>query len=195
LDEERQKIREAASKQAQEQSELKIAERDHKIEAMGRQLQQMQRRLEQGSQQTQGEVQEIALEQLLTAEFPNDVIEPVAKGTPGADVLQHVFDGNGRECGVILWESKRTKRWNDQWIGTAIEDQQQAKAGCACIVTATMPAECDHFGEFNGVWVASWSCVRSVAMALRSVVLEAAQARRAMDGQHGREASLQQTLE
>lgn len=186
IDEERKAIREAALKQADEQVALKVAERDQKIEALAKQLHEAQRRLEQGSQQTQGDVQEIALESLLTEAFPNDVIERVGKGANGGDLLQHVFDHNGRECGVILWESKRTKRWDGNWIGKAIADQQQAQATCVCIVTATMPDGADHITECNNVWVASWSCARSAALALRRVLIEAGQARRAADGQHGK---------
>jgi hypothetical protein len=186
LDEERQKIRDAAMHQANEQNELKIAERDQMIEAMGKQVKELQRRLEQGSQQTQGEVQEIALQQLLSAEFPNDVIEEVAKGANGADLLHHVFDSIGRECGVILWESKRTKNWSDKWLSKAIDDQQVAKANLACIVTAAMPPSCEYFTDKSGVWVTSWACARNVAMALRCTLLEAAQVRRAVDGQQGK---------
>jgi hypothetical protein len=186
LDEERKSIREAALKENDEQSALKLAERDHKIEALARQLQEAQRKLEQGSQQTQGDVQEVALESLLAETFPNDVIERVGKGANGGDLLHHVFDHNGRECGTILWESKRTKRWDGGWIGKAIADQQEAKATCVCIVTAAMPDGADHIGECSNVWISSWKCARSAALALRRVLIEASQARRATDGQHSK---------
>jgi len=184
IDEERQKVREAALKQGQEEASLKIAERDQKITALGEQLRETQRKLEQGSQQTQGETLENALESLLKQEFPCDVIEPVAKGTKGGDILQHVFDSNGRETGIILWESKRTKHWQDKWVGKAIDDQQEAKATCTCIVTTAMPDKIEYIGEISGVWVASWACARSAAVAIRRVLIEAALARVATEGQH-----------
>jgi hypothetical protein len=186
IDQERQRIRDDARKQTQEEDNLKIAEERQKSESLRKQLQELQRRLEQGSQQTQGEVQEIALESLLGEAFLNDVIEPVAKGIRGGDALHHVFDHNGRECGTILWESKRTKNWSDQWLSKVIDDQQQAKASCACIVSSAIPSTFEHFGEINGVWVTSWPCVRSAAVALRAMLIEAAQSRRAIDGQHGK---------
>lgn len=186
LDEERKTIRESALRQAEEQNQLKLADREHQIEALRRQIDELQRKAEQGSQQMQGEVLEIALENLLSEQFPCDVIEPVAKGVRGGDVVHHVFDGGGRECGTILWESKRTKTWSDKWLGKAIDDQQQVKASCACIVSTALPAAVPYFGEISGVWIASWPCARSAALALRSVLIESAQARLAADGQHGK---------
>ncbi|MGI9455602.1 MAG: DUF2130 domain-containing protein [Aeoliella sp.] len=186
MDQERQKVREAALKQAQEQQQLKQAENDHMIESLRKQIDELKRKAEQGSQQVQGEVQEIALENLLTELFPGDVIDPVAKGVKGADVVQHVFDVNGRECGSILWESKRTKNWSDKWLSKAIDDQQDAKTSCACIVSAALPETIPYFGEVNGVWVASWPCAGSAAMAIRRALIETSQARLATEGQHGK---------
>ncbi len=184
LDEERQKIRATALSQAQEQNQLKLAEKEQTIDSMRKKIDELVLKAEQGSQQLQGEVQELALESMLPSEFPGDVIQPVAKGVKGADVLHHVFDKTGRECGTILWESKRTKNWSDKWLSKVIDDQQEAKASCACIVTAAMPESVRYFEELNGVWVASWSCARSVAIALRRVLIESARARRATEGQH-----------
>lgn len=186
LDAERKKIREATLKQAEEQNQLKLAEREQQIDMLRRQIDDLKRKAEQGSQQAQGEVLEIALENLLLEQFPSDDIEPVAKGARGADVIQHVFDGNGRPCGSILWEAKRTKTWSDKWLGKAIDDQQDAKTSCACIVSSALPESVPYFGEISGVWIASWPCARSAAMALRRVLIESAQARLATEGQHGK---------
>ena len=186
LDEERKKIRTKALAQAAEENQLKLAEKDLAIESMKKKIDELRQKAEQGSQQIQGEVQELALEALLPAEFPGDVIKPVGKGVRGADVLQQVYDTTGRECGSILWESKRTKNWQDGWLTKLMDDQQEAKASCVCIVSSALPAEVQHFGEVNGVWVASWTCVRSAAMALRHALIETARARRATEGQHGK---------
>ena len=186
VDEERKKIRTAALTQAQEQNQLKLAEKDLAIDSMRKKIDELVLKAEQGSQQIQGEVQELALESMLPAEFPGDVIKPVAKGVKGADVLQHVYDKSGRDCGTILWESKRTKTWSDKWLSKVIDDQQEAKASCVCIVTAAMPDSVQYFEEINGVWVASWSCAKSMAIALRRILIESARARRATEGQHGK---------
>ncbi len=186
MDEERKTIRAEAMAQALEQNQLKQAEKDHIIDGLKKRIDELQLNAEQGSQQIQGEVQEIALENMLAAEFPCDVIKPVGKGANGADAVQHVFDSNGRECGTILWESKRTKTWQDRWLSKVIDDQQEAKATVACIVSGAMPTDVRHFEEMNGVWVTSWSCARSVAIALRRVLIESALARQATEGQHGK---------
>ncbi len=186
LDEERKKIRQSALAQAAEESQLKLAEKDLAIESMKKKIDELKQKAEQGSQQVQGEVQELALEAMLPAEFPGDVIKPVGKGVRGADVLQQVYDASGRDCGSILWESKRTKNWSDGWLNKLMDDQQEAKASCACIVSSAMPDDVRYFEELNGVWVASWSCVRSVAIALRHALIETARARRATEGQHGK---------
>jgi len=186
LDEERSVIRADALKRADELAALKIAERDQKIDALANQLKEAQRKLEQGSQQTQGDVQEVALEGMLSSMFPSDVIERVGKGEKGGDILHHVFDANGRECGVILWESKRTKAWNGDWVGKAIDDQQAVKATAVCIVSAALPPGIEHLDQKSGIWITSWSCVRLVAGLLRHGLLEVSQARAATDGQHSK---------
>jgi len=186
LDEERKKIRQDALARAHEENQLKQAEKQQVIDSLLKKIDDLKQKAEQGSQQIQGEVQELALEELLPELFPGDVIEPVAKGVRGADVLQHVHDHNGRECGTILWESKRTKNWSDKWLSKVCDDQQEAKASCACIVSAAMPESVQHFGEIGDVWIANFSCVRSVAVAIRRVLTETAQARRATEGQQGK---------
>ncbi|MCG8448755.1 MAG: DUF2130 domain-containing protein [Pirellulales bacterium] len=186
LDEEGKRIRDVALKESQEQYDLKLAEADLKNKGLLKQIEELKQKAEQGSQQIQGEVLEIALEEMLASEFPSDVVEPVAKGVKGADVLHHVFDQHGRECGVILWESKRTKRWDNKWLNKIVDDQQDAKATCACVVSTVVPDSIEYLGEINGVWVANWSCARSAAVALRRVILESAQFRRAADGQQSK---------
>ncbi len=183
LEQERKAIREVALKQAEEQGQLKRAEDKLMIESLRKQIDDLQRKAEQGSQQLQGEAQEIVLQDLLLSLFPTDVIEEVGKGVRGADVIQRVIDSNGRECGAILWESKRTKNWSEQWLSKAIDDQQAAKAACACIVSSVIPASLQHFGELNGVWVASWPCARSIATVLRRVLIETNRARIVSAGQ------------
>jgi hypothetical protein len=183
IEQERKLIREAALKQADEQSQLKRAEDKLVIESLRKKIEDLQRKAEQGSQQLQGEAQEIVLQSLLLSLFPGDIIEEVSQGARGADLIQRVIDSNGRECGAILWESKNTKNWSDQWLSKAIDDQQSAKTSCACIVSQAVPKSIQHFGEMNGVWVASWSCARSVATVLRRVLVETTQARIASAGQ------------
>jgi hypothetical protein len=108
--------REKAKKEAEDELKLKVMEKDQTITAMQKQIEDLKRRAEQGSQQLQGEVQELELEALLTAKFPRDTIQPVPKGEFGGDVLQRVVGPLNQICGTILWESKRTKNWSDGWL-------------------------------------------------------------------------------
>jgi len=116
IDAERQKIIQKTSKEFEETHRLKDAEKDKQLDDMKRQIDELKRKAEQGSQQMQGEVLELELEESLKEEFPFDVIEPVAKGVKGGDIIQTVKTQSGRICGKILWETKRTKNWSESWI-------------------------------------------------------------------------------
>jgi hypothetical protein len=175
--------REKAKKEAEEELKLKVMEKDQTITAMQRQIEDLKRRAEQGSQQLQGEVQELELEALLTARFPGDTIQPVAKGEFGGDVLHRVIGRSGQTCGTILWESKRTKNWSDGWLPKLREDQRAAKAEIAVIISQVLPKEIETFGFVDGVWVAHPKVAYPLALSLRQTLLEIALVRQASDGQ------------
>jgi hypothetical protein len=175
--------RDKAKKEAEEELKLKVMEKDQTITAMQRQIEDLKRRAEQGSQQLQGEVQELELEALLTAKFPRDTIQPVAKGEFGGDVLHRVFGPTNQICGTILWESKRTKNWSDGWLPKLREDQRAAKAEIAVIISQALPKEVETFGFIDGVWVADPKVALPVAMSLRQTLIEVACARQASEGQ------------
>jgi hypothetical protein len=138
---------------------------------------------EQGSQQLQGEVQELHLESILRAKFPRDNIEPVPKGEYGGDILHRVLGPTGQVCGTILWESKRTKNWSDGWLSKLREDQRAAKAEIAVIVSQALPKNVEIFDLTDGVWITEPRCLVPIAVALRQSLLELAAARQATDGQ------------
>jgi hypothetical protein len=175
--------REKAKKEAEEELKLKVMEKDQTITAMQKQIEELKRRAEQGSQQLQGEVQELELESLLAAKFPRDTIQPVPKGEFGGDVLHRVFGPANQVCGTILWESKRTKNWSDGWLVKLREDQRAAKAEIAVIVSQALPKDIDTFGFLDGVWVADPKVVLPVAMSLRHTLIEVACTRQASEGQ------------
>lgn len=131
--------RDQARKETEEQMRLKVMEKEQTITAMQRQIEDLKRRAEQGSQQLQGEVQELELEALLRAKFPLDTIDPVPKGEHGGDALHRVMGPLGQTCGTILWESKRTKGWSDGWLPKLRDDQRAAKAEVAVIVSQVLP--------------------------------------------------------
>ena len=175
--------RDKAKKEAEDELKFKVMEKDQTITAMQRQIEELKRRAEQGSQQLQGEVQELELEALLTAKFPRDTIQPVPKGEFGGDVLQRVVGPLNQICGTILWETKRTKNWSDGWLPKLREDQRTAKAEIAIIISQALPKEVDTFGFIDGVWVADPKVALPVALSLRQSLIEVAAARQASEGQ------------
>ena len=175
--------REQAKKEVEDALKFKVMEKEQTISSMQKQIEELKRRAEQGSQQLQGEVQELELESVLSAKFPLDQIHPVPKGEFGGDVLQHVAGPFGQACGAILWESKRTKNWSDGWLVKLREDQRQAKAELAVIVSQTLPKDVDTFDLIDGVWVVHPKAALPVAMALRHSLMEVAAARQAGEGQ------------
>ncbi len=184
--EELKKVREQALKEMDEQHRLKLLEKEQQVEALRRQIEDLKRSAEQGSQQMQGEVLEVALEELLKNLFPTDAIEPVAKGIRGADVIQRVYDEGGMDCGLILWESKRTRHWSKEWLPKLRDDLRVVKASRSVLVSEQLPEHIRHFGQVDGVWVVNWGCVHPVAMALREGLIAVARGRRAMEGQHSK---------
>ena len=145
--------RQQAKKEAEDEQKLKVMEKEHTIAAMQKQIEELKRRAEQGSQQLQGEVQELELENILRGKFPFDLIDPVPKGDFGGDVLHRVISSGGQSSGTILWESKRTKNWSDTWLTKLREDQRTAKAEIAVIVSQILPKGVENFDMVDGVWV------------------------------------------
>lgn len=172
-----------ARKEAEEQLKLKVMEKEQTITSMQKQIEELKRKAEQGSQQLQGEVQELELESLLKAKFPHDNIIPVPKGEHGGDVLQCVVGPLGLACGTIIWESKRTKNRSDGWLAKLREDQRTAKAEIAVIVSQTLPKEIETFDLVDGVWVTHPRAALPVALSLRQSLIEIAAARQASEGQ------------
>ncbi len=162
---------------------LKVAEKEEQISGMQRQIEDLKRRAEQGSQQLQGEVLELELESLLRAKFPTDVFEPVPKGEFGGDIVHRVIGPSNQLCGTILWESKRTKNWSDGWLAKLRGDQRAAKADIALMVTSVLPKNTSSFDLVDGVWVTEANCAIPVAIALRQSLIQLSGARQAAQGQ------------
>jgi hypothetical protein len=167
LDEERKKIEENASKKATDAKQAEIDQLKKQVSDATKAKDELARKLEQGSQQTQGEVLELALEELLKSEFIHDDITPVPKGKNGADVVQTVKTKAGIECGKIIWESKNTKAWSEGWIQKLKDDQRLVKAEIAVIVSTVLPEGVVGIVQRDGVWVCDIKLAISIATALR----------------------------
>ena len=182
IDSERASIYSEASRKAGEEYQLKDKDKDKKIADLIKQLDEAKRRAEQGSQQAQGEVLEIELEQMLKSTFPYDIIEPVPKGIKGADVLQKVNNPMGQYCGTIIWESKRTKGWSDGWIDKLKDDQREVKADIAVLMSIVLPKEINGFSQVKGVWVTNLPLAVALAVALRANLIEVASVKQSTVG-------------
>lgn len=172
LNAERGTLLETITKQEEEKNALKLKEFQKQIEDQKKLIDEMQRKAEQGSMQLQGEVQELALEELLKSTFPFDVIEEVGKGVKGADCMQIIRNSMGSECGKIIYESKRTKAFTNEWIEKLKSDMRAQQADIAVIVTETMPKDMDRFGMKDGVWICSFGELKSLAFVLRDSLIK-----------------------
>lgn len=139
------------SKQYADENELKFREKDDKIAEMQKQIAELHRRIEVGSQQAQGEAQELAIEEFLRVKFPLDTITPIGKGVNGADCEQEIMDANFGKCGKILYESKRTKNWSGEWIAKFKKDMTEARADTGILVTQVMPKDAENVALIDGV--------------------------------------------
>ncbi|MEJ7644520.1 MAG: DUF2130 domain-containing protein [Chryseolinea sp.] len=157
-----------ASEKAREEERMKNAELQKKLDDQSRLINEMKRRTEQGSMQTQGEVQEIAIEEYLNQTFPRDLVDEISKGKRGGDCVHVVRDQYNNECGRILYESKRTKHFSYEWIAKIKDDMRLQQASLGVIVTEVLPSEMTRFGEVDGIWVCSFVEFKAIALLLRS---------------------------
>lgn len=185
LQQEKVVMGEQIKKQELERSALKETEFQMKVKELEKQLEdqkklaeEMRRKSEQGSMQLQGEAQELLLEKILRDNFPFDSIDEVGKGIEGADCIQLVRNNIGNECGKIIYESKRTKGWNDRWLDKLKTDKRSSGSDVAILVTQTYPKGMSCFGEKDGIWVCSFDEVSSVSCVIRHGVIKVYEAQK-----------------
>ena len=184
LTKERVEIKQEVTGKMDEKYRLQMAEKDKMISDTNIQLEEAKRKLNQGSQQLQGEVLELELEQILKSNFPHDDIVPIPKGVKGADVLQKIITPSGESCGTIIWESKRTKTWSDSWIKKLKDDQLEQKADLAIIYSTILPKGIENFTVVDDVWIISRNFMVPIATALRSGIIDVARSRTVATGKN-----------
>ena len=180
LDEERNRVVVETESRLAEQHRLKDAEKERQLTDMRRQIEDLKRKADQGSQQLQGEAGEDQLESILRTTFPWDDIAAVPQGIRGADLHQTVVDARGSRCGAILWECKNAKNWSETWVAKLKEDQRTLRADVAILVTASLPKGCTHFTIIEEVVVTNFTCAAAVASLVRAQLLQLAQTRAAV---------------
>ena len=167
IGEEKEKIR----KNEEQKSQLRLSEKEKVIEQLNQQLKEAQRKAEQGSTQLQGEVQELAIEEWLSINFPLDTIEEIKKGAKGADCLQIVNTRTRQNCGTIYYESKRTKGFQPGWIEKFKNDIREKGADIGVLVTESMPGDMERMGLKDGIWVCTFEEFRGLCVVLRDSVI------------------------
>lgn len=176
-------VRAKAKLDAEEGLRARLSEKEQQVASMKIQIDDLRRKAEQGSQQLQGETLELELEILLRNRFPRDLIEPVPKGECGGDVLHRVLGNAGQTCGTIIWESKRTKNWNEAWLAKMRDDQRVAKADMALMVSSVLPKGVETFDLVDNVWVTEPRFAVPLAIALRQLLIDVTVSRQAREGQ------------
>jgi hypothetical protein len=151
--------------------QMKLKELEKQLDDQKKLADEMRRKAEQGSMQLQGEAQELLLENILRERFPFDLIVEVGKGVEGADCMQIVRNNLGKECGKIIYESKRARNWMNVWLDKLKSDMRNKGADMAILVTQSFPKGMDRFGQRDGIWICSYSEVASVAAVLRNAVM------------------------
>lgn len=177
-----------------EELKSQVSQKDAQIDSLGRTVEELKRKLEQGSQQTQGEAFELQLEGLLKSKFPLDLIEPVAKGEAGGDIVHTVNGQIGASAGLILWELKNTKNWSDAWLPKLRDNKRAAKADVALIVSTALPKGVETFDLIDGVYIAHPRCAVPVALTIRQGLLEVDSARTTQAGQQSKADQVYQYL-
>lgn len=161
---------------------LKVKELELQLDEQKKLADEMKRRAEQSSMQRQGESQENLLEEILKENFPFDIIEEVGKGVEGADCIQIIRNSAGTVCGKIIYESKRTKAWSNNWIDKLKADKRNQAADAAILVTQAFPKDVEKFGEKDGIWLCGFTEVNSVAHLLRNGIIKVHEANKAQEG-------------
>jgi hypothetical protein len=149
------KVKEKALKNAEEEQRLRLKEKDLQLEEIRKVNEDLKRKLEQGSQQRQGEVLELDLEEKLHRQFPQDEFRPIPKGVEGGDIWQRIIY-QGKVIGSILWETKRTKAWSNGWTTKLKEDLMRINASEAILISQVLPSDSNSFDRKDGVWIAKY---------------------------------------
>jgi hypothetical protein len=174
---ERGKIQEEVGRNLQEKNNLEKAELQKQLDDTKKALEEAQRKAAQKSQQLQGEVLELDLEAQLAGNFPTDEIMDVPKGFEGADIIQKVKNKFGQMAGIIVWETKRTKKWDKGWPVKLREDKRRVDASIAILVSDVLPPGIDKFGYFENIWITCYEYALPLANVLRLSLFEIAVAK------------------
>lgn len=194
LEAQEQELEKKLEKSLADRYRLKMREKNTRIDELVKRIEELQMKADESSQRIQGEALELDLEAVLTESFPADGIARVAKGRRGADLLQEVRGQSGLPSGKIIWEAKRTRKWNAGWVKKLKEDMRREKADIAVLATKALPVGITGFGMLDGVWICDHAYVSGLAAALRIMLTRVASEKRIAAGKDGKMESLYRYL-
>lgn len=180
----KEELRKSIIEENRAANEQEINRKTAVIDDLKKEINNLRTKAEQGSQQIQGEVSEEQLKNILKTFFPEDLIDDVPVGVSGADIVQKIKNFQGKECGIILWESKNTKTWQNSWIDKLKTDQKKINANFAVLVSKTLPREVQQFGDVRNVWVSNIDLIIPLTKILRGSILELYQKEQSLEGKN-----------
>jgi len=176
-------VRSQAEMDAETRLKAKVTEKEVQIVSMQRKIEELRRKASHGSERLQGEAFELEIEAALRLHFPQDLIEPVPKGEFGGDIVQRLRGTSTQYCGVLLWEVKTAKAWNERWLAKLRDDQRTVQADVALLVSNVLPNTIESFGTIDGIWITHQRFAIPLAAVLRQSLIEVATVRQSNDGQ------------
>ena len=157
--------------------ELKIGKLELQLQRQNSKIEELEEQRTASHGELEGEVLELAVEDNLRNLFPRDGINEVKRGAYGADIEHSVPSPGGAVAGKIIWECKKHKRWQNEWVATIRKNAIEYGADTMVIVTSTMPEGMDSFGRVDDVFVCRYHEVAVVAELLRHAILKASSER------------------
>lgn len=176
-------IRQEAVKSASDDFNTKIREQEETINRLREQLTTAKQVAEQGSQQLQGEILELDIEEGLRTAFPLDSIDEVKKGERGSDIRQTVNERLYQNCGLILWECKNAKTYQAAWLGKLKDEMAVEKAQIGVIVFNPADGSGREFEQLgDNIWLVKPRYANMLAALLREVLVRVFIANRNAEG-------------
>lgn len=167
-------VRRQVEAEAKERYGVKLKAKDEQLRRVEREAEDLRRKASTGSAQEEGLARQELFGEWLKSRYPSDEVVVTRRGQSGADVQWTVRSLSGTRLGDILFETKWTANWGNDWVGKLKADQQRLGVGIAGIVSASLPKGADPVCQMDGVWVCDFHHALLLSMALREIVLQAA---------------------
>ena len=154
----------------QQEHDTRTRQLEEQLRRVNAQLEEAHRKSGISSRQQEGVAWQDVFALELRTRFADDLITVTGVGKRGPDVTQVVRIGH-LECGVILWECKRTAAWNAEWPRKLATEVRGAGARFGVIVSDVLPPGTDGSGQVGDVWACDYSHAWHLAAGLRQAII------------------------